>query len=188
VKVSIYGNQGFRSEISRQGAHKEKQLYTKQVPASNSANNAGRRFARYSVKVEKSRNSSVNFSICGQLLKADKMYTQYITSIRLSYACISKVCIETKERYEIKLIIIGTEEKGEDADEKKSNINIENWDNVVGTSTGYELDDRPRGRISSPSRSRSFSSPCCPARLWGPPNLLSNWYWGYLPGSKAVGA
>jgi hypothetical protein len=36
--------------------------------------------------------------------------------------------------------------------------------------------------------SRIFTPPCCPDQLWGPPNLLSNGYWGALaPGVKQWG-
>jgi hypothetical protein len=48
-------------------------------------------------------------------------------------------------------------------------------DSGVGTATGYELDDRWVG-VRVPVGSRIFSSPRCPERLWGPPNLLSKGY------------
>jgi hypothetical protein len=47
---------------------------------------------------------------------------------------------------------------------------------VVGIVTGYGLDDRGVG-VWVPVKSRIFSSPHCPDRLWGPPNL-SNGYRG----------
>jgi hypothetical protein len=49
-----------------------------------------------------------------------------------------------------------------------------NWDSSVGIATGYELDDQVDG-IRVPVGERIFSSPSRPDRLWGPPNLLSNW-------------
>jgi hypothetical protein len=61
-------------------------------------------------------------------------------------------------------------------------------DSVVGIATGYRLDDRGFG-VRVPVRSRIFSSPRRPDRLWGPPSLLSNGYRGALSsGGKAAGA
>jgi hypothetical protein len=48
---------------------------------------------------------------------------------------------------------------------------------LVGIATGYRLDDERVG-VRVPVGSRIFSSPRRPNRLWGPPNLLSNWYRG----------
>jgi hypothetical protein len=61
--------------------------------------------------------------------------------------------------------------------------------NTVGIATGYELDDKGVG-VRVPIGSRVFSSPCRPDRLWDPPNLLSNEYWGggSFPGDKEAGA
>jgi hypothetical protein len=53
------------------------------------------------------------------------------------------------------------------------------WDSVVGIATGYGLDDRGVG-VRVPVGSIIFCSPRRPDRLWGPPNLLSNWYWGFF--------
>jgi hypothetical protein len=57
----------------------------------------------------------------------------------------------------------------------------------VGIATGYRMDDRGVG-VRVPLGPRIFSSPRCPDRLWGPPNLLSNGYRGALsPGVKRPG-
>jgi hypothetical protein len=53
-------------------------------------------------------------------------------------------------------------------------------DSAVGIATGYELDGRGVG-VRVPVRSRIFSSPRRPDRLWCPPSLLSNEYWGFFP-------
>jgi hypothetical protein len=53
-------------------------------------------------------------------------------------------------------------------------------DNVVGIATGYRLDKRRVG-VQVLAGSRSFSSPRCPDRLLGPPNLKSRGYRGNFP-------
>jgi hypothetical protein len=50
-------------------------------------------------------------------------------------------------------------------------------DGAVGIATVYGPDNRGVG-VRVPVVSRIFSSPRRPNRLWGPPNLLSNWYRG----------
>jgi hypothetical protein len=50
-------------------------------------------------------------------------------------------------------------------------------DSSVGIATGYGRDDRGV-RFRVPVRSRIFSSPQCPDRLWSPTDLLSNGYQG----------
>jgi hypothetical protein len=50
-------------------------------------------------------------------------------------------------------------------------------DSSVGIATSYGLDDRGV-EVRVPVGSRIFSSPSSPDRLWGPLNLLSNWYRG----------
>jgi hypothetical protein len=52
-----------------------------------------------------------------------------------------------------------------------------NRNSVVGIATGYGLDDRGV-RIRAPVRSRIFSSPRLPHRLWGLHSLLSSGYRG----------
>jgi hypothetical protein len=53
-------------------------------------------------------------------------------------------------------------------------------DSVVGIATGYGLDDQGLG-VGVPVRSKNFSSPRFPNRLWGPLNLLSDGYRGLFP-------
>jgi hypothetical protein len=55
----------------------------------------------------------------------------------------------------------------------------------VGIATGYGLDDR-EDVFRVPVESRIFSSESRPDRLWGPPNLLSNRYWGLFRRDKAA--
>jgi hypothetical protein len=65
-------------------------------------------------------------------------------------------------------------------------ICIRSRNSSVGIATGYGLDDRGVG-VRVPVGS-IFSSPRCPDRLWGPPNLLSNGYRGLFLGVKAAEA
>jgi hypothetical protein len=65
-------------------------------------------------------------------------------------------------------------------DTKDTQSNGRSWDSVVSIVTGYGLDDRGIG-VQLLVGSRIFSSPCHPDRLWSPPNLLSNGYWGLFP-------
>jgi hypothetical protein len=60
-------------------------------------------------------------------------------------------------------------------------------DSAVGIATGYGLDDCEVG-VRVPVGSRIFTSPCCPDRLWDPPNILYNGSRGLFPGGKAAGA
>jgi hypothetical protein len=46
-------------------------------------------------------------------------------------------------------------------------------DSIVGIATGYGLDEQGVA-VQAPVGSRIFSTPRCPDRLWGPPNLLYN--------------
>jgi hypothetical protein len=48
---------------------------------------------------------------------------------------------------------------------------------IVGIATGYGLEDQGVG-VQAPVGSTIFSSPHRLDRLWGPPNLISNRYWG----------
>jgi hypothetical protein len=57
---------------------------------------------------------------------------------------------------------------------------------LVGTATGYGLDDRGVG-VRVLIGWRVFASPYRPDRPWGPPRLLSNGYRGSFPGVKAAG-
>jgi hypothetical protein len=61
------------------------------------------------------------------------------------------------------------------------------WIQGVGIAAGHELDDRGVG-VRVPIRSRIFSSPSRPDRIWGPYNLLFHGYRGSFSGDKAAGA
>jgi hypothetical protein len=55
---------------------------------------------------------------------------------------------------------------------------------AVGIATDCGLD----GRGSILGRSKQFfSTPQCPARLWDPPGLLYDGYWGFSPGVERPG-
>jgi hypothetical protein len=56
-------------------------------------------------------------------------------------------------------------------------------DSVVGTATGYGLDDRGAG-VRVPVESKVFFSPRRPNRFWGP----LNGYRGFFPRGKSAGA
>jgi hypothetical protein len=60
----------------------------------------------------------------------------------------------------------------------------ESRDISVGIAMGYGLDCR----ASIPCRSKFFSSPQRPDRLWRPHTFLSNSIGGSFPGGKAAGA
>jgi hypothetical protein len=63
---------------------------------------------------------------------------------------------------------------------QKHNICASFVDRVVGIAIGYGLDDRVVV-VRVLVRTRIFSSPQCPDRLWGPPSLLSNEHWWIFP-------
>jgi hypothetical protein len=63
-------------------------------------------------------------------------------------------------------------------------VNSRIRDSAIGIATGCGLEDQGVG-VRVPVGSRIFCSPRRPDRLWGPPNLLSNGYWGlFFPGVK----
>jgi hypothetical protein len=66
---------------------------------------------------------------------------------------------------------------------QKSNTLSIRWDNLVGMTNGYVLDDWG----SNSGRSKGFFSiPHIPDRLWGSPSFLSSGYWGLLAWGKAL--
>jgi hypothetical protein len=50
------------------------------------------------------------------------------------------------------------------------------WVSMVGTLTGYRLDD-----LHFLTAAGEFSSPKCPHQPWSPPSLLFTGYWGLFP-------
>jgi hypothetical protein len=58
---------------------------------------------------------------------------------------------------------------------------------VVATATAYGLDDRGVG-VRVPVKSRTFTSPYRPDRLWGSTALVFNKYRGLFPGDKTARA
>jgi hypothetical protein len=57
---------------------------------------------------------------------------------------------------------------------------------TVGIATGYGVHDQGVG-IRVPVGATIFTSLCRPDRLWGPPNISSEYLW-LFPGGKAAGA
>jgi hypothetical protein len=56
------------------------------------------------------------------------------------------------------------------------------WGSSVSIVSDHSLDNKD----SIPGRGKGFFLySLCPERLWGPPSLLSNWYWRSYPGGKA---
>jgi hypothetical protein len=51
----------------------------------------------------------------------------------------------------------------------------------VSIVSGYGLDDGAIEVRSLAEAKGFFLLPLCPDRLWGPPSLLYNGYWGYFP-------
>jgi hypothetical protein len=52
-------------------------------------------------------------------------------------------------------------------------------DSSVGTATGYGLDEGGV-EVRVPIGGKIFPFPSRSVRFWGPPNLLSNVYWGFF--------
>jgi hypothetical protein len=61
-------------------------------------------------------------------------------------------------------------------------MGVQSWDSAVGIATGYGLDDQGV-RVQVSVGARTFTSPCRPDWLWGPPILL----WALSTGVKRPG-
>jgi hypothetical protein len=68
----------------------------------------------------------------------------------------------------------------------RSRTTLGSRDRVIAIATGYGMDDQGVG-VRVPVGSRIFSSPRRPDRIWGPLNLLSNWYRGSFAGVQRPG-